>query len=175
MRWTIVVGLLMAVLFAAPASAVPARIVFASDDQLWAMNADGSAASQLTHLGPRREPIEPDWSPDGARLAVTMARPNGRSRIWTLGTDGGDPRPLTAPVPKNAYELSPAWSHDGGRIAFVRVSFGEESVLASLLVIDADGSHERTVVRERVRNLGGFSSPAWSPDGQRLLFTRTFL
>jgi dipeptidyl aminopeptidase/acylaminoacyl peptidase len=156
MRSALVIGVLMAAVAAGPAAAAPARIAFTSGDQLWTMNADGSAASRLTHFGQRREALEPSWSPDGSRIAITLDQPNGTSRIWTVAANGGDAHPLTPPVPHDSYESSPAWSPDGSSIAFDRVRFNTKSLRASLLVVGADGRGERTVVSERLRPLGGF-------------------
>jgi TolB protein len=62
----------------------------------------------------------------------------------------------------------PAWSPDGGRIAFVRRSGGRNDVY----VMNADGSDvvNRTVdIPEG--SVWGFHSPAWSPDGRKLAVT----
>ncbi len=57
--------------------------------------------------------------------------------------------------------FDPAISPDGSRVAFLRGGEG-------LLVIDVDGSHERQLYSggEEIR------SPAWSPDGQFVVFSR---
>jgi Tol biopolymer transport system component len=62
----------------------------------------------------------------------------------------------------------PAWSPDGGRIAFVR-RFGWRS---DVYVMNADGSDivGRTVAIA-APNVWGFHSPAWSPDGSKLAVT----
>lgn len=160
---------------AGPAAAAPARIVFASGDDLFTMNADGSARSQLTTLGPRRSAFEPAWSPGGSRIAFTGAGKNGASRIWTVGAGGAGARPLTPPLARNSYEQAPVWSPDGTRIAFTRLAFGRDSLRTSIIVADADGSHERSLRSERLHRLGFTAPSAWSPDGSTLLFTRTVL
>ena len=175
MRLAIVIAIVMTVGVVPPAAAAPARIVFASGDDLYTMRADGSGRTQLTTLGPRRATNEPAWSPDGSRIAFTAAGQNGRSRIWTIGADATRAQPLTPPVPHNSFEQSPAWSPDGTRIAFARLAFLDESLRTSIVVADADGSHERTLRSERLRRLGGTAPSTWSPDGSSLLFTRSVL
>jgi Tol biopolymer transport system component len=169
MRIGLVLGMLAA-MFAlpAPSAAAPARIVFTVDSELWTMNADGSAAAQLTHLASRQEAYEPAWSPDGARIAFT----SGGGRIWTVASDGSDARRITPKVQKGASEQSPAWSPDGSRIAFARTRFGKSALRVSIVVANADGSGPRTIVSERVKRLVFVADPAWSPDGGRLVFTR---
>jgi Tol biopolymer transport system component len=159
---------------AGPAAAAPARIAFSSGDDLYTINADGSARSQLTTLGPRRSAFEPAWSPDGSRIVFSSAGKNGLSRIWTVGADGTGARPLT-PLRRNSYEQAPTWSPDGTLIAFARLAFGRESLRASIVVANADGSHERALRSERLTRLGATTPSAWSPDGSALLFTRTVL
>jgi hypothetical protein len=56
-----------------------------------------------------------------------------------------------------AIGYAPAWSPDGGRIAFV--------TRGDLWDADADGSHRALLVKDA-------DQPAWSPNGRRLAFTR---
>jgi hypothetical protein len=54
----------------------------------------------------------PSWAPDGQRLAYVFD-----SNVWTIASDGTDPRKLTAY--DACTEVSrPAWSRDGATIAF---------------------------------------------------------
>jgi dipeptidyl aminopeptidase/acylaminoacyl peptidase len=63
------------------------------------------------------------WSPEGARIAFTSARHatwdlDGAVDLWTVAVDSpGPPQKLTETGP--GYS-APAWSADGGRIAYVR-------------------------------------------------------
>jgi len=49
------------------------------------MNANGSGARQLTHNRVRDE--NPDWSPDGTRIAFYSERP-GNAEIYFMNADG---------------------------------------------------------------------------------------
>jgi len=52
---------------------------------IWVMNADGSARTQLTHNPARDE--NPDWSPDGSQIAFYSER-TGNGQIWVIAADG---------------------------------------------------------------------------------------
>jgi len=92
-------------------------------------------------------------------IAFTSVRANGAFELYTMRPDGSRQRRLTRNHPE---AQSPAWSPDGGRVAFVNVGLGE------LWLMRADGSHRRPLVRGLQVN--GYEAPAWSPDGRRLAF-----
>ncbi len=106
-----------------------------------------------------------ELSPDGEWAAVTvteydMEGNEGRGDIWLVATDGSGARRFTT---WESSEGSPAWSPDGGWIAFTAKREGERS---QLHVIRADGGE---AVRLTDMPLGA-SSPAWMPDGRRIVF-----
>ena len=129
----------------------------------------------------------PDFSPDGNRIVYATTRHwvdrnsgSIRSRnfeIETIGVDGSDPRRLTH---HQSDDVSPAWSPDGSRIAFIsQYSYDKE---AGIYTMAPDGSDQRLVVRFRTitndadpasdwysRLLGG-RGPVWSPDGKKLAY-----
>jgi hypothetical protein len=116
---------------------------------------------------------EPAWSPDGATIAYTHSRIDRRfyfrPTIRTVPAAGGGSRAL---IP-DAH--SPAWSSDGRRLAFASVRDRNGSrcgahecwYAAELYVAAADGSAPRRLTH----NEGEDATPAWSPDGSRILFT----
>ncbi len=64
-----------------------------------------------------------------------------------------------------ANDLSPTWSPDGSRIAFVSNRDGSYG----LWIINSDGSNPHKIVI--FSNQGGFSNtPKWSPDGSKIAF-----
>ncbi|HSG08619.1 MAG TPA: hypothetical protein VLA36_09680, partial [Longimicrobiales bacterium] len=92
--------------------------------------------------------------------AFTSTRGGGASAIWIMGSDGGNPRPLGAPVPDGAQRW-PAWSPDGLRLAFSVLMAGAEGVV----VASVDGSSGSQVA------LG--ARPAWSHDARSLYYDRS--
>jgi Tol biopolymer transport system component len=60
--------------------------------------------------------FEPDFSPDGRRLAFSSRRSGDAGEIWLASTDGSNPQRLTHG--SGPRQSAPAWSPDGSRIAF---------------------------------------------------------
>ena len=94
---------------------------------------------------------------------VTVQQRSGRSKIYGLQVadiDGENVQTLlTSPQPL----MSPAWSPDGRRLAYV--SFEGRS--STIYVQDLASGHRDKVAAETGIN----SAPAWSPDGRRLALT----
>lgn len=139
---------------------VPWHLTWAPDDRLVAfstsgqmqglfkMNADGSGLVRLRNSG-----WDPEWSPDGNRLAFIEL---GTGEIHLIDADGGKPLRLTDLAAESASP--PAWSPDGKRIAFTAFRGG-------VFVVNADGSGLRQLVMEPFA-----IDPVWSPDGRQLAF-----
>ena len=120
--------------------ALTGRIVWESNRtgqwELYAMNADGTDARQLTHLAkPGDSRAYPDYlrprlSPDGGTILFAYGKARAPCEVWTMPATGGTPRKLTVGNPLN-------WASDSRRIYFVRdslvraieVQTGRESVV----------------------------------------------
>jgi dipeptidyl aminopeptidase/acylaminoacyl peptidase len=92
--------------------------------------------------------------------------------IGVVTTDGRDQGRLTNEA---GFDVSPAWSPDGRRIAFtgsrsMPLGFqGESRLYSELYVMNADGSD----VQRITNNVGLIDfQPAWSPDGERIVVAR---
>ncbi len=145
-----------------------ARLIIASERgsggvlQLYMAAADGSGAKRITH----GDAVEPEgvFSPDGARIACTVADPvHNTSDIAVMAADGSGLRRLVVARGKQQC-CGSSWSPDGKRIAYAvleRPSGG--GAACSIWVVPADGG--------AATRLGEGMLPAWSPNGNAILFT----
>lgn len=123
--------------------------------------------------------FRPSWAPDGERIVFSDGL---RLLVWEVGST--DP---PVPIPGTDDGVHPAWSPDGSRIAFTRLEHGPPvasscvhsgglgpacqqlrtfwPLLARRITLIApDGSGATDV--------GPGDQPAWTPDGNRLVFRR---
>jgi tricorn protease len=95
-------------------------------------------------------------SPTGVRAAF-----EARGEIFTVPAEKGNFRNLTQSA--GAHDRSPAWSPDGGQVAWLSDASGEYR----LILGEQTGSTKPRAIA--LPSKAFFSSPAWSPDGKRLL------
>ncbi len=101
--------------------------------------------------------IQPRVSPDGQTIAVSY-----QGALWTLPRAGGAMTRLTS---ESGYDIEPAWSPDGTRIAFVNsLRFGN----GDLRIITRDG--QDVPLKKRIEVLGTvlYQKVEWLDD-ERLL------
>jgi dipeptidyl aminopeptidase/acylaminoacyl peptidase len=149
-------------------AAALAVLAFTHGNAIYSMSADGSGVHRLTAGG------EPAYSPSGDMLAFTRAPNEDRSEIWVSAPDGSGARRLVGAGRGYDGVGSPAWSPDGSMLAFSHYTVSEKHGLrSSIEVVDRDGRGRRTVVSVDPRALEAAYEPTWTPDGRRLLYTRT--
>lgn len=88
--------------------------------QIWVMNVDGSSAHQVTDATFAHEATQPNWSPDGTRIAYTEGgEPGGTAGVAVVDVDGAAARQLTACAFGSCerFPTNPVWSPDGSAIA----------------------------------------------------------
>ncbi len=91
-----------------------------------------------------------------------ITKQGSRFQLQVADADGFDPQTIVA---SNEPLLSPRWSPDGNRIAYV--SFEQKKPVVYVQSL-------QTGQRQAVANFrGSNSAPAWSPDGRRLAVTLT--
>ena len=139
------------------------KVVFTVDDQIWVMNADGTAQRRLTNQS-RFLNDQPSWAPDGSAIAFAhCAVPLGFVEycdIDVMNSDGTGAKKLLG---GNWINSNPEYSPDGHRIAFNSNRGGYTS---AVWVMNADGS---AVNRLTDPNLEA-GNPDWSPDGAHIVF-----
>jgi Tol biopolymer transport system component len=138
------------------------RLAFVGDSGIYLMNADGSGVLHVIAGG-----TEPAWSPDGRRIAFVM-----NSQIAVVNVDGSGFAFLSAKPADfvdGPGDFSPAWSPDGSKIAFVR-SPAPDIDPSLIYVMKVDVPFVATAMTFLPSGQGcASSSPAWTPDGQKLL------
>jgi TolB protein len=97
---------------------------------------------------------------------VTSSGPTPRDRVYQLivaDTDGENP---VVVVSSREPVMSPAWSPDGKRLAYVGYDHGNSAIYIHDLV----SGQARKATSEKGIN----GAPAWSPDGRQLAITLSF-
>lgn len=123
--------------------------------QVAILNADGTGFHVVTS-GPNNNSFA-SFSPDGGRIVYRTAGPDGQGlRLMNLANHS-----VTALT--DEWDNFPVWSPRGDLIAFVRNVDGDFEVMT----IHPYGKQ----VRQLTHTHGNEAHLAWSPDGERLLFT----
>ena len=97
----------------------------------------------------------------GGQLAVTLSRGSDTTNIYLINPQSGAIR--TQLTNNSAIDVSPTWSPDCSKIAFVSGRSGG----AHLFVMNADGTEQRRLTFQGTYN----TTPDWSPRGDRIVFS----
>ena len=142
---------------------------------LWIMRGDGTDKrkvfessnhgldDKMVHMG-LAGAFQPTWSPDGEWLAFGLGywfftRNTMAAALWRVRRDGTGAEQLTDGMVNAGF---PAYSPDGKEIAYRIWSKGE----TGLRILNLETR------KVRVLTTGQDNMPGWSPDGQRIVFTR---
>jgi eukaryotic-like serine/threonine-protein kinase len=108
----------------------------------------------------------PAVSRDGAQVAFSWKDQGGRRSIYVSRSDGQDaPRQLTNDTAEETMDVSPAWSPDQTKIAFVRM---QGALNGQIIVVPAHGGPDLKL--RDIRIAGSKAGLAWTPDGTQIAF-----
>jgi len=136
------------------------------DMNIWsiALDASGRATSQAPLITSTFRDSDPDYSPDGRKIAFTSGRAGGFG-IWVSNSDGSNPQLLFDGGPY--VTGSPRWSPNGRRIAFdSRSNDPANAGKPNIWVISAEGGQLQRLTTDPA----GGVAPSWSQDGRWVYF-----
>ena len=140
------------------------RLAFSSSNTLidiWRFDLSAPGAPGRPHpASSTMSDVDPDFSPDGSRIAFGSARSGQDQEIWVGSADGTGLTQITRGA-NGRNRGTPRWSNDGRRIAY---DSPDENGLRRTYVTDATGGESREVS-------GGHGYfPYWSPDDRWIYF-----
>jgi Tol biopolymer transport system component len=117
------------------------KILYLDPSNVKVANLDGSGSVTVAQAG-----LQPQWSPDGTRIAFARKGATQTTAIFVANADGSDAHQITFPIDATVGDGAPAWSPDGTHLVFVRL---EENVgfygTSRLHVIEPTGANDVTV------------------------------
>ena len=155
-----------------PNHSVDSSFTRTSNIELYEMNLDGSNVTRVTNY-PSWDTY-PDISPDGTKIAFRrrtvvniMGEEIGNSEVFIANRDGSEAYNISNHPEHDGW---PSWSPDGTKLAFA--SERERGQNWQIYTIKLDGT-ELTRLTEFDSQGAEFAKPQWSPNGDKILCTRT--
>ena len=142
------------------------RLIFVSsrdgNNEIYSINIDGSDLRRLTF--DQKNDAHPSFSPDGTQIMFNSDRENENGDIYLMNLDGSGVVKLFG-WDKSNETSEGGWSPDGTKIAFYSDRNGKDDVY----VVSAEAVKPKLVLSEPD---GTAVSPAYSPDGRKIVYTR---
>ena len=146
------------------------QIVYRNFKSLFVVNHDGTGERKLTRPPRGWVDDQPDWSPDGSKVA--FQRCTDSCYVWTVTASGAGVRRLG---PAGDDRAEPAWAPDGKQIAYTR-RWGrrtqDQFERAEIYVMNTSGGAARAVTEITAANPSSadVENPTWSPNGKQIVF-----
>lgn len=142
-------------------SAQGARLVYTraySDTNLWKVDLRTPSAEPVRIIASTRVETQPDYSPDGSKIAFSSGR-SGSGEIWISDADGGNLLQVTRGATGPA---APRWSPDGRSLVYAERPDGN----ADVYIVSAQGGKSRRLTT----NPANDASAYWSRDAKSIYF-----
>jgi hypothetical protein len=109
---------------------------------------------------------DPDWSPDGLKIACSQAAVINQARgtygVLVMNADGTNQTRLSSTA---IEDITPRWSPDGTKLVFASRRQGDAGTF-EIYVMTASGGNQTRLTNNFREN----SLPSWSPDGTKIAF-----
>ena len=106
------------------------------------------ASGDTSNLTTSQDDIDPQWSPDGTRIAFTNTSRQQRG-VWVMNADGSGLTRLTAPD-RPAVDHDIAWSPDGSALVFTRGTYTTFGHLGDVYVVPVVGGEPKLLISDSI-------------------------
>ncbi|SEK41411.1 WD40-like Beta Propeller Repeat [Colwellia chukchiensis] len=141
-------------------------IVFNSDRHggigLYLMSANGEHVKRLSKDEPDSY-VHPAWSPNGKWLSYSKVRPNGKSNIWIVNSDGTIHQQLSTHLKSEEGQVH--WSPDSQKLLY----HARRNRIYNIYLYDLTANTERQLTDLKAAD----SRPKWSNKGDKIVFLST--
>jgi Tol biopolymer transport system component len=142
-----------------------AHICYVTADRLYFAGPNGTDSKTIASFA--GEPSWPRWSPDGARIRLTVQDDKGRTSLWEVSAAGGKPYPLLSNWSDHSSACCGSWSPNGKYFVFQATQQGITSLWAIREKHKLFGRFRNRPVRLTQGPLD-VSAPLFSSDGRRI-------